>query len=301
MLSCMQHPVVSSEQQTECTPRTNYHTHCELDDGKSSLEEYVLRARDLGYDHLGFSCHTPMAEDDAWHLKKCDFPRYLEDVRDLKEYHRSSISIHTGLELDYLELTGELAGSQYMKELDYTIGSVHMMYHRRSQSYLSVDGPVEEFETLLAENFAGDIRSMVAYYFKLQEQMITMHTFDILGHCDLIKKRNTDCRFFDPDEPWYRELALTFLKSVKTHGVRIEVNSGGIARGATHEVYPAPWMLQECARLGIPVVLSSDAHDPEHLAAGFDLALQAVTAAGIGEIQYLDDAQRWESHILSGP
>lgn len=290
---------ITPRQQGYPIPRTNYHTHCGLDDGKGDLEEYVIRACESAYDHLGFSCHTPMPEDDIWHLKKSHFPQYLEQLKSLKERYRSRITLHAGLELDYLEQTGELAGSQHAQQLDYTIGSVHLMYHARSGSYLSVDGPVKEFETLLEENFSCDIRAMVSYYFRLQEEMISSYTFDILGHCDLIKKRNTDCRFFDPDEPWYRELALNFLKRVSSEGVRIEVNSGGITRGATTEVYPAPWMLQECARLQIPVVLSSDAHDPAHLEAGFDLALQAVLAAGIREIQYLDAGQRWVAQALS--
>ena len=95
--------------------------------------------------------------------------------------------------------------------------------------------------------------------------MIEAWKFDILGHCDLMKKRNTGNRFFDPQAPWYRKMTTRLLKSVKKHNLRIELNTGGIARGATNEPYPSPDMLATCAEFGIPITLSSDAHQSSHL------------------------------------
>ena len=81
----------------------NYHTHCELDDGKGKIEEYVKEAIKRNFASLGFSCHTPMPTDDNWHIKKEYYPSYIEQIETLKEKYKETLVLYKGLELDYLE------------------------------------------------------------------------------------------------------------------------------------------------------------------------------------------------------
>ena len=266
---------------------SSYHTHCGLDDGHGTMEEYVLSALSKGFSALGFSCHAPGTLQDEWHMKKDDFSYYLEEIHRLKQVYCDRIELYGGLELDYLEGNGELVGSEYKDQLDFTIASVHMIRHTASGEYLSVDGPIEEFVTLLEDNFNNDIEKFVHYYYSLEERMISEHSFDILGHCDLIKKHNRDNRFFDPQSQWYKKISGHFLKTAAKHNVRIEVNTGGIARGATREVYPSPAMLETCRSLGIPVTLNSDAHQARDLDFFFSSADDLLVQQGYRSVDML--------------
>lgn len=266
---------------------SNYHTHCGLDDGHGTLEEIVQKAISKGFSSLGFSCHTPFIVEDDWHMRKEDFPYYIEELYRLKGVYKDRIELYSGLECDYIEQTGELIGSEYVDKLDYTIGSVHAMYHKESGSYLSFDGPIEEFNTLLRDNFQGDIQAFVLHYYHLQEEMIRQHKFDILGHCDLIKKHNKENLFFDPSSSWYQKIVHRFLKTAAKHHTRIEVNTGGMARGATKEVYPSPYMLGICNEYGIKVTLNSDAHQKDGLDFFFSGADDLLVQIGYKSIDVL--------------
>ncbi len=269
----------------------NYHTHCFLDDGKRPLEEYVLQAVSLGFRALGFSCHAPA--DDDWHMKVQDFSYYCEEIDRLKEQYAGVLELYTGLELDYLDRTGELLGEQYASQVDYTIASVHIFWHRESSQYLSIDGPEEEFLTLLKDRFSGSIRDMAQHYFAMQSRLMEEYSFDILAHCDLMKKRNTGNRYYDPAASWYREAAHELVGTAARKGQRIEVNTGGVTRAALEEFYPAPWMLSAFREQSVPVVISSDAHHPMHLNAHFPGALKAVRDAGYTEAEVLLQG-RWQ-------
>lgn len=271
---------------------SNCHTHCYLDDGHESLESYVVQAIHLGFSSLGFSCHTPLnSQNDEWRLQAEDFSTYIDEVTRLKKVYNSKIEIYAGLEMDYLDDSGVLAGLEYSEFLDCRIASVHGMFHKPTETYLTIDGPVEEFEILLRDNFSGNIREMVSTYYDLQKSLIRNHTFDVLAHCDLIKKRNTGNKYFDQNESWYRDLSFSMLEEAGKAGVRLEVNTGGLSRGATTEIYPNNLMLRKCAEMGIPMVLSADAHNPKHLDYYYDEALREMTSAGCRNIQYLSKGQ----------
>ena len=121
--------------------------------------------------------------------------------------------------------------------------------------------------------------------------------FDILGHCDLVKKRNTGNRFFNQEDQWYRKEALEMLRTAKSKNVIVEVNTGGISRGATAEAYPSPWMLEQCFKLDIPLTLSADAHNPDHIDFYFSEALELIKYSGYREIYFFSKGN-WHSQPI---
>lgn len=227
-------------------------------------------------------------------MRKEDFPYYLEEIDRLRTLYRDRIEIYAGLELDFLEDTEELVGNEYRDQIDYTIASVHVMKHAKSDAYLAIDGPIEEFETLLNDNFHGSMQQFAGHYFTLVERMMSLYSFDLLGHCDVIKKRNGKLTYFDPSAPWYPKLTSHLLKVAKKHKVRIEVNTGGIARGAIQETYPSMEMIAECAALGIPLTLSSDAHQSSHIDFYFSQADDQLVQAGYRSLDVLQHGM-WQS------
>jgi len=269
---------------------TNYHTHFELDDGSGTLDEYAESAVTKGISILGFSPHAPLPYPNEWALSDENLPVYLKLVKNIKQQYADRLKIYAGLEIDYLHGKGGPSDEKYSAmNLDYRIGSIHSMTDPVTGEELSVDGPVEELIQLLRNRFNGNSEKMVSEYFDLQMEMLTAGGFDILGHCDLIKKRNSDNRFFDPDKKWYRQKALEMLETASKKGVVVEVNTGGMSRGAITEVYPSRWMLGECRRLGIPLTLSADAHQSEHLDFHLQEASKEIKSAGYDEIYFFSE------------
>jgi hypothetical protein len=107
-----------------------------------------------------------------------------------------------------------------------------------------------------------------------------------------------DYRYFDPTENWYLERAQKMLKTIKKHNKRVEINTGAVARrGATHP-YPSPTLLKECTKLEIPMVLSSDAHNPINLSYYFDESKELMKQSGYKSKDVLINGN-WQSVKLN--
>jgi hypothetical protein len=57
-------------------------------------------------------------------------------------------------------------------------------------------------------------------------------------------------------------------------------------------MYPAPVFLQMCVEAGAPVALSSDAHRPEEVGAGYEHALALLEGLGVGELCIFERRER---------
>jgi histidinol-phosphatase (PHP family) len=62
--------------------------------------------------------------------------------------------------------------------------------------------------------------------------------------------------------------------------VILEVNFGGMLRGATEDVYPPLWLLKEARLRGIPVQINADAHAPQHLGVHHEYSRDLLLQAG---------------------
>ena len=72
------------------------------------------------------------------------------------------------------------------------------------------------------------------------------------------------------------------------------VGDGGLHRGLRKpvgEIYPARAYLEMAVDAGCPIALSSDAHEPEHLAYGYDKASSCSTDCGVTELAVLRAAR----------
>lgn len=260
---------------------SNFHTHCYFCDGKGEPEGYILEALRKGFRALGFSCHAPIPFDSVWTMKDNVVNDYLSTMERLKEKYAGRIEIYTGLEIDYFDGDNRQIFTRY--PVDYTIGSVHFFCAGQQNKYYSIDGTAEEFEETLNEYFHGDIRSFATGYYMQLSKMIKEHKPDILGHLDVLKKHNGDGKYFCETDAWYGRLIDTLLDTVKENGTIVEVNTGGLIRGYIRETYPSGWILQECRRREIPVVVNSDAHAAEFIDGYFNGAFRLLKEVGYTE------------------
>lgn len=266
---------------------TNYHMHCHYCDGKGSPQEMADKAKELGFRSVGFSSHAPLPFENDFCMQEKDLTAYVQEITALKA--DQEIEIYLGLETDYIPgVTVPGAAKWDALGLDYKIGSVHTL-DAPNERYpmLSVDGPVEEVTTLLNEIYQGSAQAFIEAYYERVGQLCREGGFDILGHYDLIKKQNKALQFFDETAPWYRAVAVDTLDEVARSGVIMEVNYGGMLRGATTDVYPPLWLLKEARNKGIPVQINADAHAPHHLGVYHERSRELLLQAGYTEHRVL--------------
>jgi histidinol-phosphatase (PHP family) len=81
------------------------------------------------------------------------------------------------------------------------------------------------------------------------------------------------------------------IEAMLDAGVAMEVSTAGL-RKPVGEIYPARAMIEMAADAGVPIALSSDAHTPEHLAFGYDEAVELLRDCGVKEIAVFERRQR---------
>lgn len=265
---------------------TNYHTHSHYCDGKGELGEYADYAVAHGFTALGFSGHAPVPFPSTFAIKDDQYTAYCDEVRSLKAERAEQIDIQLGLEIDYIPgLQEDFAPLVEQGGLEYTIGSVHLIPHpddvdalRRLSAEASgddrkaiadhlwfIDGPRQEtYDDGLQRLFGGDIRAGVRAFFYQQNAMIERNRPTIVGHCDKIVMHNRD-RYFHYDERWVRDLLYESLELIRETGCICEINTRGIYKGRHTDFYPARDTIRYMNTLGIPVIVSTDAHSPADL------------------------------------
>jgi histidinol-phosphatase (PHP family) len=218
------------------------------------------------------------------------------------------------LEADYL--TGVSEPFSVTKEkyhLDYLIGGVHLVIDPalrqaqrpsldkvpepvEGQSSLAeqiwfIDGPKwEVYDEGLQKFFDGDIRRAVRRFFEQSNEMIENEQFDIIAHFDKIKMHNRD-RYFHEDEPWYRKLALETLDLIRQKGLVMEINTRGIYKKRYNGFYPSPWLMEEACKMGVPAIISADAHHFSEITLEFAAAEEALKKAGYRSVVNFKDGQ----------
>lgn len=265
---------------------TNYHTHTHFCDGLEAPEVMVQEAIAKGFSVLGFSGHTvhPFASD--WHIPVDKLPDYVAEINRLKEKYQGQIEILCGFEADYLPpLSGPAQGPYRDLGADYLIGSTH--YLITSTGCFTVDDSAKNVAAGIAAYFNGDGKKTVQAYFAAQREMISKGGFEILGHADVIRRRNGELSFFDEEAQWYKDEIEETAKIIADSGVIVEINTGGMARKNTITPYPSLYFLSLLAKAGVPVTINSDVHNSGYMDYAFAEARQAAWDAGYREITYL--------------
>ena len=127
--------------------------------------------------------------------------------------------------------------------------------------------------------------------------MIENEQFDIIAHFDKIKMHNRD-RYFHEDEPWYRKLALETLDLIREKGLIMEINTRGIYKKRYNGFYPSPWLMEEACKMGVPAIISADAHHFSEITLEFEAAEEALKSAGYRSVVNFKDGQWFDVPLL---
>jgi histidinol-phosphatase (PHP family) len=247
---------------------SNYHTHSYFCDGKEAPEKYIKKAIDLGFSALGFSSHAPVPFENNYSIPPEKLNAYCSEIECLKNKYASEIPIFLALEADYIPKQSH--NFSYFREncpLDYLIGSVHLVAHPHSSELWFIDGgKSEKWDQGLKEIFGSDIQAGVKAFYHQSMQMIEVQHPDIIGHFDKIKMHNKN-RYFLQTDAWYQNLIDESLQLIKEKDVVMEINTRGLYKGRSDELFPNIPILLKAQKMGIPLMLNSDAHRPDELMA----------------------------------
>ena len=287
----------------------NLHTHSIYSDGKSQPREIVEEAIRQGFTTLGFSEHSPLPFDNNFSVKSSDMPHYVAEIAQLKEEFKDKIDLYCALEADYLTGVSEpFAVTKEKYHLDYLIGGVHLVVNPalrqvqgpkvvepvetpviNPEEIWFIDGPKwEVYDEGLQKLFDGDIHRAVRRFFEQSNEMIENEPFDIIAHFDKIKMHNRD-RYFHEDELWYRKLALETLDLIREKGLVMEINTRGIYKKRYNGFYPSPWLMEEACKMGVPAIISADAHHFSEISLEFEAAEEALKKAGYRSVVNFKD------------
>jgi histidinol-phosphatase (PHP family) len=135
---------------------------------------------------------------------------------------------------------------------------------------------------------SGDPDSVWRGYFEALAEAARSGLFDVMAHPDLVKVWGRGRPRPERDPRFYYELALD---GIAESGIAVEVSTAGL-RKPVGELYPAPAFLEMVLDAGNPIALSSDAHVPGDLGAGYDAAVELLTGLGVGELCVFDRRRR---------
>jgi histidinol-phosphatase (PHP family) len=286
----------------------NLHTHTRFSDGSSGPEVYIQEAIRQGISILGFSDHAPVPFDNTFALTEENLPVYCDTISILKKKYsspqppaagiglkpgdqppasdntsgiRAFPEILLGLEIDFIPgITKPFSEYRKLPDLDYTIGSVHLVRAPDNDGLWFIDGPdIAIYDDGIQKMFNGNGRRAVTAYFRQVQEMISGHKPDIIGHLDKVKMYNRG-RYFSESDVWYTGLVSETLDLISESGSVVEVNTRGLYKKRSDSLFPGPEILKKVLSRNIPVTISSDAHKPAEISFLFDEAKSVLRSLG---------------------
>ncbi|MHA1339602.1 MAG: histidinol-phosphatase HisJ [Promethearchaeota archaeon] len=262
----------------------DYHVHskyCRHANG--NIEDYIKAAIAQELDEIGISEHNPyelMPESDLVPRKEYAMPmtelsQYFSELESLRGKYKEKIKVKIGMEIDYfawnIENIKSFINSNKLK-FDYIIGSVHILYDE-SVGYFPIDD--KRFDVF---DKVG-VDKVFENYLDQMEGLINSGLYDIVAHIDLPKKnlhRHSNREF-------YLNRMENLLDIIKGKNLAIEYSLAGL-RKKCKEPYPEEIIVEMIAERRIPMIISSDSHDPSDVGSGFKQAVKFLAEKGIKEL-----------------
>lgn len=263
----------------------NLHQHTVFSDGKEDPVKFVEKALELGMSSIGFTEHSPLPFSNPFSLAEENIERYINEIDRLKTKYQNKLRIYRALEMDYVP--GMSENFKYWREnckAEYLIGSIHLVKPVDQEKLWFTDGPdYKTYDKGIQELFDGNIRKAVKQFFNQTNEMISTQNFEIIGHFDKIKMHNRN-RFFSEKEKWYRDLINETVSLIKEKDIIVEVNTRGLYKKRSDALFPDGYALKMVKKAGIPIIISSDAHQPSELLSLFDYAENYLIDLGFEEV-----------------
>ncbi len=244
--------------------------------------------------------HAPLPE--GFELRQVgrpgrDFPPVSRAVglslrdQSLGAFFRESLEagLSIGFEVDVLggrlDLTEELVTELYhrAKSFGVTIDALNCSHHVMGEAPWDFTP-----QTLMAAIcFCGGPAAFARRYFADIREAVSTGMFHCVSHIEAPRKFDAGAKalprpaFAGVEEVWLEELERT-LEALAVNGVALEYNTGGL--GTWGRPYLGPEGLEMAVRLGLRLVVGSDAHHPDQVGRGFVDAERELRRAGVTQV-----------------
>ena len=246
----------------------DYHIHTPLcKHAGGQPEEYLKRAESLGLTEICLTDHAPARDgyDPQNRMDLASYPEYRAIYERLSA--AASIPVLFGIEADYYRNNdGFLKEWLPAQPFDFVLGSVHYV------EMWGIDNPAE-----INVWKSADVEAVWKEYFTLISELAETGLYDAVAHIDLPKKFG-----YRPPDDAIPDIVTPALDSIAKAGMAIELNTSGLRR-PVHEIYPSLQILTLAKERGIPILLGSDSHRPQDVAADFVRAIGLAKEAGYTE------------------
>ena len=270
---------------------TDYHVHLRPDDEDTPPERYFTAANaeryreaasERGIEELGVAEHIHRFIQSLEIWRHPWWQRWAQDDVDAYcEFVREETDMRLGIEADFVAgREDRIANFLDARDWDYVVGSVHFV----QDAAVDLEGPA--WEHVWGRGDRAD--KVWERYFETLAQAARSGLYDIMAHPDLVKVWGSARPLPERDPRHYYEPAVEAMLETD---VAIELSTAGLRKPAG-ELYPAPALLEMAVDAGLPIALSSDAHEPGQLGYRYDDALAALAEAGVTELCVFERRQR---------
>ena len=257
----------------------NYHIHtyrCKHAEG--DCRDYCEQAVAQGMETVGFADHTPLP-DGRWPEVRMEMHELDGYVRSVRQAGREfpQLRVLLGMEVEILPQYVEFYEQELLgkRQFDYLIGSVHYIPVRARWQHVwqKARGP-----------------EVIRAYAELAVATIESGLVSCVAHPDLLGVIEED---WNVD---YADAAREVCAAAAAARVPLEINARGIRNGLIArtdgtERYRYPWtpFWEVAADEGASVVIGSDAHAPDEVAAGEQEIRTLIAELGLREVDIFEE------------
>lgn len=261
------------------------HTHCTLSfDGKSSAEDMVKRAVELGIKHYALTDHIDLGEfpDKDFDLE-ATVAGAKEQIPALQKKYAESTELLYGVELGQAvhdrELTEKLLAEN---DYDFVIGSTHFIRGHEDFYFLNYTDT--------------DVPELMRLYFEELLETAEWGRFDIMGHITYPLRYITGEHGINVDLSEYGSIIDEILRTLIRNGKGIEINTSGL-RQKYGRMFPDADTVRRYRELGGEILtVGSDAHCTDDLGKGIAEGIKLAKDIGFDKIAYY---KRREVHFIA--
>ena len=270
-------------------PRRDGHTHTQFcpHGSREATEQFIERAIALGFETYSLTEHPPLPRsfidptpDQSCGMRWEDLEPYLLHAQELKKRYADRIEIRVGLEVDYLPDHQPDVRSMldtYGPHLDDALLSVHFLEGKGG--WRCVDLSPEDFQEGLIDPY-GSVEAVHQAYWATVKQAVAAdlgsHKPRRMSHLSLAHKFQLKHPLKNP--LLCRPQVLEILELIRERGMELDLDAAGLFKPDCREIYPAPWIMAEAVKRGIPFVYGSDTHSVKGVGQGFDEAKRILTS-----------------------
>jgi histidinol-phosphatase (PHP family) len=202
--------------------------------------------KDLYYDELILD-DSPVGRYQKKWLTKNKFRYSLKDYfAFMNMLKKKGYPVKTGIEICNFKNQAKVAEIIAPYDFDYVIGSVHYLH-----------GWGYDFSDIKSEWQNHSLREIYEWYAEEVENLCQSGLYDVLGHPFNIRLYK-----FLPDFS-VTDVLERVAAALKKAGMAVDINTGTKYRYPIEEISPYPDFLKIAYKYSLPIITSSDSHQPE--------------------------------------